>query len=98
MDFAAVGTMHFEDPDLDKLPCLRLAMECARRGGTAPCVLSAANEIAVGAFLGRSAGYNDIYRLVASAVEAAEIVDHPSLEEILAADAGARDFVRRELA
>ena len=98
MDFAAIGTMHFLDPDLDALPCLRLAMECARRGGTAPCVLSAANEIAVGAFLGRRTGYNDIYTLVASAVEAAEILDHPTLEEILAADAWAREHVRRELA
>ena len=73
-------------------------MECACRGGTAPCVLSAANEIAVGAFLGHKTGYNDIYRLVASAVEAAEILDHPTLEEILAADDWAREHVRRELA
>ena len=98
LDFAAVGTMHFEDPDLDKLPCLRLAMDCARAGGTAPCVLSAANEIAVGAFLGHRIGYNDIYRLVAAAVESAELIRHPSLEEILFSDAWARERVRRELA
>ena len=87
--------MRFEDPDLDKLPCLRLAMDCARTGGTAPCVLSAANEIAVAAFLGHRIGYNDIYRLVASAVESAELIPHPSLEEILFSDAWARDHVRR---
>ena len=98
LDFAALGTMHFEDPDLGKLPCLRLAMECARCGGTAPCVLSAANEVAVGAFLGHRTGYNDIYRLVASAVEDAELCDHPTLEEVLAADEWAREHVRRELA
>ena len=98
MDFAALGTMHFEDPDLGKLPCLRLAMECARCGGTAPCILSAANEVAVGAFLGHRTGYNDIYRLVASAVEDAELCDHPTLEEVLAADEWAREHVRRELA
>ena len=96
-DFAAWGALHFEDPDLDALPCLRLAMECARRGGTAPCVLSAANETAVAAFLGHRTGYNDIYALVASAVEDAEPNDHPTLEEILEADAWARDHVRREL-
>ena len=96
-DFAAWGALHFEDPDLDALPCLRLAMECARRGGTAPCVLSAANETAVAAFLGHRTGYNDIYRLVASAVEDAEPNDHPTLEAILEADAWARDHVRREL-
>ena len=97
LDFAKLASMRFEEPDLEKLPCLRLAMDCARRGGTAPCVLSAANEAAVGAFLGRSAGYNDIYRLVASAVDGVEHVSHPSLEEILQADAAARDHVRREL-
>lgn len=96
-DFAVWGTLHFEDPDLDKLPCLRLAMDCARRGGTAPCILSAANEIAVAAFLGHRTGYNDIYRLVASAVEDAELCDHPAIEEILEADAWAREHVRREL-
>ena len=97
MDFAALGSMHFEDPDLDKLPCLRLAMECARARGTAPCVLSAANEIAVGAFLGHRIGYNDIYRVVASAVERAAFIAQPTLEEILASDAQARELVRREI-
>ena len=97
MDFAALGSMHFEDPDLEKLPCLRLAMECARAHGTAPCVMSAANEIAVGAFLGHRIGYNDIYRLVASAVERAEFIAQPTLEEILASDAEARELVRREI-
>lgn len=97
LDFAKLGAMHFEEPDLDKLPCLRLAMECARTGGTAPCILSAANEIAVGAFLGHQTGYNDIYRLVASALDDMEIIYEPSLEEILCADSAAREHVRREL-
>ena len=97
LDFAALGAMHFEEPDLESVPCLRLAMECAETGGTAPCVMSAANEIAVGAFLGHRIGYNDIYRLVASAVEDAGILDHPTLGEILDADAAAREHVRRDL-
>ena len=97
LDFAALGAMHFEEPDLESVPCLRLAMECARRGGTAPCVMSAANEIAVAAFLGHRIGYNDIYRLVASAVEDAGILDHPTLGEILDADAAAGEHVRRDL-
>lgn len=97
LDFAALGSLHFETPDLEKTPCLRLAMECARQGGTAPCVMSAANETAVGAFLARRIGYNDIYRLVSDAVEAAEFLRRPTLEEILAADAWARQFVGKEL-
>jgi len=51
LDLAAVGELSFESVDLDAFPCLRLAGEAAREGGTAPCVLNAANEIAVHAFL-----------------------------------------------
>ena len=51
LDLAAVGELTFEAVDLDAFPCLRLAREAARAGGTAPCVLNAANEIAVHAFL-----------------------------------------------
>ncbi len=98
LDFAALGSMHFEDPDLEKVPCLRLAMDCARQGGTSPCILSAANEAAVGAFLGHRIGYHDIYRLVAGAVEAGEYIPCPTLEEILAADARAREYVKDSIA
>ena len=51
LDLAAVGTLSFEPPDEDAFPCLALAREAALAGGTAPCVLNAANEVAVGAFL-----------------------------------------------
>ena len=98
LDFAALGSMHFETPDLEKVPCLRLAMDCARFGGTAPCILSAANEAAVGAFLGHRIGYNDIYRLVSGAVDALQPVCRPSLEELLEADRLARDYVRETIA
>ena len=52
LDFTKLRDLSFEAPDLEKTPCLRLAMDCARIGGTAPCVMSAANEVAVGLFLG----------------------------------------------
>ena len=51
LDLAAIGELNFEPVDLDAFPCLRIAGEAARAGGTAPCVLNAANEIAVHAFL-----------------------------------------------
>lgn len=97
LDFAALGSMHFEEPDMNNMPCLRLAVDCAHRGGIAPCVMSAANEAAVGAFLAHRIGYNDIYRLVSAAVEAGSVMDRPSLEDVLAADAWARQFVGKEL-
>ena len=51
LDLAAIGRLTFEPVDMDTFPCLRLALEAAREGGTAPCVLNAANEVAVHAFL-----------------------------------------------
>ena len=95
LDFTAYpGGLHFYAPDLEALPCLALAMRCARTGGTAPTVMNAANEIAVGLFLGHKIGYHSIYESVAAAVEAIAPVAAPDLDVIRAADQEARAFVR----
>ena len=94
LDFRDMKDMTFEAPDYEKTPCLKLAMDCAREGGTAPCVMSAANEAAVALFLQHRLGYNQIYDSVLAAVESIEIVSKPDLEAILAADEAARVFVR----
>ena len=94
LDFRDMKDMTFEAPDYEKTPCLKLAMDCAREGGTAPCVMSAANEAAVAMFLQHRLGYNQIYDSVLAAVESIEIVRKPDLEAILAADEAARVFVR----
>ena len=94
LDFRDMKDMSFEAPDYEKTPCLKLAMDCAREGGTAPCVMSAANEAAVALFLQHRLGYNQIYDSVLAAVESIEIVSKPDLEAILAADEAARVFVR----
>ena len=94
LDFWDMKDMTFEAPDYEKTPCLKLAMDCARAGGTAPCVMSAANEAAVALFLQNRLGYNQIYDSVLAAVESIEIVRKPDLEAILAADEAARVFVR----
>jgi 1-deoxy-D-xylulose-5-phosphate reductoisomerase len=96
LDLAAAGTLRFEEPDLDKLPCLRLALGAAKTGGTAPCVLSAANEAAVALFLKKAVGYHDIPRLVEAALESVPFRAKPSLEELLEADALARSVVMKE--
>ena len=93
MDFQTMRDMTFEAPDFEKTPCLRLAIDCARKGGTAPCVMSAANEAAVALFLGHRIGYNAIYDWVNEAVETVPFVAEPTLEDILAADAEARAFI-----
>ena len=94
LDFRDMKDMTFEAPDYEKTPCLKLAMDCAREGGTAPCVMSAANEAAVALFLQHRLGYNQIYDSVLAAVESIEIVSKPDLEAILAADEAVRVFVR----
>ena len=96
MDFWNMKDMSFEAPDYEKTPCLKLAMDAARLGGTAPCVMSAANEVAVHAFLGHKLGYNRIYDAAAGAIEALGSVSHPDLETILEADSAARRFVREK--
>ena len=94
LDFYAMKDMTFEAPDYEKTPCLKLAMDCARIGGTAPCIMSAANEVAVAMFLNHRLGYNRIYDCALQAVESIEIVNKPDLEAVLAADEQARVFVR----
>ena len=94
LDFWNMKDMTFEAPDYEKTPCLKLAMDCARAGGTAPCVMSAANEVAVSLFLQHRIGYNDIYDSAFAAVESIEIIKEPDLEAILVADEAARIFVR----
>ena len=69
-------------------------MDCARKGGTAACVMSAANEVAVHMFLRGELGYNRIYDAAAAAVEAVPSVETLDLDEILAADTAAREFVK----
>ena len=96
MDFWKLRDLSFEEPDLENFPCLRLAMDCARRGGTAPCVMSAANEVAVHKFLRHELGYNRIYDAAAEAVERVGVVPASDLETILASDEAARAYVREQ--
>lgn len=93
LDFATMRDLTFEAPDFEKTPCLKLAMDCAREGGTAPCIMSAANEVAVSMFLNHKLGYNRIYDCALAAVESIDIVKYPDLETILEADKAARVFV-----
>ena len=94
LDFWKLRDLSFAEPDLENFPCLRLAMDCAKRGGTAPCVMSAANEVAVHKFLRHELGYNRIYDAAAEAVEQVGVVPAADLDTILAADEAARVYVK----
>ena len=94
LDFASIGALSFEPPVLEQVPCLRLAMDCARRGGLAPTVMNAANEVAVEAFLNREISFGEIYEFTARAVDSIvtemAMGSELTLEEILEADRAAR--------
>lgn len=94
LDLAAVGTLHFGRPDMDRFPCLRLAMEAGRRGGTFPCVMAAADEIAVERFMAGEIGFLDIPRVVQSVLENHAGIADPDLETVLAVDRQAREEAR----
>ena len=95
LDLTQCAALTFCHPDLEKFPCLALAMECAKRGGTACPAMNGANEEAVALFLADRIGFYDIYRLVAQAVEQVPFIQNPTLEEILEADHLARQAVRK---
>ena len=90
LDLVRSGPLTFQEPDLEAFPCLRLAKECAKAGGTACAVLNGANEAAVQLFLQDEIGFMDIYHRVSRAVEAVPFIANPSLEEILEVDRLAR--------
>ncbi|MDD3848872.1 MAG: 1-deoxy-D-xylulose-5-phosphate reductoisomerase [Smithellaceae bacterium] len=90
LDLAKAGPLSFFPPDTKKFPCLRLALEAARIGGTAPAVLNAANEEAVAAFLENKICFHEIPNVIEKTLERHSAIPDPSLEEILLADGEAR--------
>ena len=84
----------FQEPDFEMLPCLALAIRCARTGGTAPAVMNAANEVAVHMFLDGKIGYNTIYDYVIETVETLGVSPATDLDALIAADRDARETVR----
>jgi 1-deoxy-D-xylulose-5-phosphate reductoisomerase len=97
VDFSKMSSLSFEAVNLGKFPCLRIAREAAEKGGTYPAVLCAADEVAVELFLKKKIGFRDIAILVEKTLERHDGVSRPSLKDIIAADAWARDAVRAVL-
>ena len=91
LDLAKVGALHFGKPDVERFPCLRLAMEAGRRGGTYPAVMAAADEVAVDRFLKREIGFLDIPAVIERVLEEHEGIADPDLEAVLEADTWARE-------
>lgn len=94
LDFWKMQALTFEKPDTDTFRGLALAYEAGRMGGTMPCIMNAANEAAVAAFLAGEAGFLDIYDVIEGTMQARENQANPSLELLFQEDAWARSYAQ----
>lgn len=90
LDLARARTLQFMKVEPERFPCLALAYEAARRGGTATCVLNASNEVCVEAFLNKEITFTDIPKMIQAVLSQHIPISHPNLDEILKADEWAR--------
>lgn len=90
LDFGALSALTFQKPDFDRFPCLKLAYQAMNAGGAAPCVLNAANEVAVAAFLDKRIKFTDIAKVVAHCLAQDFSDGHHDIESLLAQDAQTR--------
>jgi 1-deoxy-D-xylulose-5-phosphate reductoisomerase len=95
LDLATVGELTFEQPDPETFPCLRLAREAGAAGGTAPCVLNAADEVAVAAFLEQRIGFTAIPEVIAGALDELGAAPVGHFEDLFTCDAHARELAGR---
>ncbi len=93
-DFAGIGALTFEKPDLNKFPCLDLAYKACQTGETLPAVLNAANEVAVQAFLKQHVPFVTIPEVIEKIMESHTVVTDPALDDILESDRWAREQAR----
>ena len=93
LDFAALGQITFEEPDMETFQGLPMAIKAARIGGSMPTVFNAANERAVAKFLRKEIAFLDIYRIIEEAMERHQVIDHPALEEILETEAKTYEWI-----
>ncbi len=91
LNWSQICHLDFEEPDLDSFPCLKLAIEAGKKGGTYPAVLSAVDEVAVSGFLSGRIKFTAISSLVEQVLEEHQAVAQPTLAEIMAADGWARE-------
>lgn len=97
LDFSKWSTLTFEKPDLETFPCLRLAYDSIKMGGTYSAVLNGANEVLVNEFLEDKIGFYDIPYYIEKTLEAHSSINEPTLEEILEADRWSREFIEKSI-
>ena len=97
LDIFKVAQLNFEAADFERFPCLRLAYDALYMGGTATCILNAANEVAVDAFLNKKLAFNNIASVIESSLEQISIRDAVDINSVLSSDQESRMFAREEV-
>jgi 1-deoxy-D-xylulose-5-phosphate reductoisomerase len=90
LNLVEAGALHFQEPDQDRFPCLRLARQAAETGGTVPAVLSAANEVAVQMFLDGRISFSGIWETIETVLSKHSVTADPTMDDVIAADTWAR--------
>jgi 1-deoxy-D-xylulose-5-phosphate reductoisomerase len=92
-DIFKIGSLEFYQPDTTRFPCLQLAYEALHKGGNAPCILNAANEVAVEAFLCNAISFTDIPDLIEKALSKIMLIQNPTINNLIETDKETRNFV-----
>jgi 1-deoxy-D-xylulose-5-phosphate reductoisomerase len=94
LNFADFNTLTFEEPDMDKFPCLSLAYEAVRKGGNMPCIMNAANEVVVDAFLKDRTGFLQMSDIIGKTMQKAGYIAQPGYEDYVQTDSEARAIAK----
>ncbi|MBO7249034.1 MAG: 1-deoxy-D-xylulose-5-phosphate reductoisomerase, partial [Bacteroidales bacterium] len=94
LDLFKVASFTFREPDTMKFPCIRIAYESIARGGNIPCIMNAANEVAVAAFLRDRIKFTDIPSVIERTIEKSNYIAKPTIEEIFESDKEGRIFAK----
>jgi 1-deoxy-D-xylulose-5-phosphate reductoisomerase len=96
LDFTKLAGITIDTPDMETFRGLPLAIEAGKRGGSMPTVFNAANEEAVAAFLDNRIRFLDIYRIIEQSMQRHEVIENPSLEQILETERKTREYIRAQ--
>jgi len=96
IDFAKLNQLTFETPDFKKFPCLNLAYYALNKGGNMPCIMNAANEIAVQKFLNEKIKFTEIPKVTENTMQKATFIKNPSLNDLITTDSEAREIAKKK--
>lgn len=91
-----LGALHFEEPDMERFPCLQLAYDAIEKGGNMPCILNAAGEVVNEAFRNNLISFMDMPNIISKVMTDAHFIEHPALEDLFETDAAIRELTKNQ--